>query len=309
MGSIRLKKQSANKRHACLWTQAGIVSHKFCNNDYECLTCRFDRDLRLVAEENRKLREEGRTAKGKRGKIVFWKERLKELPLGKRPCIHNMKGRIDFRVCTNEYNCGNCEFDQYFNDQHTVHTVVKPVGVLDIEGFRIPQGFYFHQGHSWAKIEENSMVRVGIDDFALRLLGPLDKIEAPLVGKEVRQHNPDISVSRGSNKAGVLSPVSGVVTDINPRVREKGSIANQDPYSEGWVMRVHSDSLRHDLKNLMIGSETRDSVQKEVNRVYQVIEEVAGPLAADGGNLGDDIYGNMPQIGWDRLTRLFLRSS
>jgi glycine cleavage system H lipoate-binding protein len=264
--------------------------------------------MRRVADENRKLMEQGGIPRGKRGRIVFWKEKLKEQPLGKRPCIHHMKERIDFRVCTNEYNCGNCEFDQYFNDQHTVHAVVKPVGVLDIEGFRIPQGFYFHRGHAWAKIEENSMVRVGIDDFALRLLGPLDRIEAPLVGKEIKQDQADISVTRGSNNARFLAPVSGVITDINPRVRENGSVANQAPYSEGWVMRVHSDNLRQDLKNLMIGSQTKDSLQKEIDLVYQEIENVAGPLAADGGNLGHDIYGSMPQIGWDRLTRLFLRS-
>lgn len=308
MGSISLKKQSANKRPACLWMQAGVMPRKFCDIDYDCLTCRFDRDMRRVADENRKLMEQGGIPRGKRGRIVFWKEKLKEQPLGKRPCIHHMKERIDFRVCTNEYNCGNCEFDQYFNDQHTVHAVVKPVGVLDIEGFRIPQGFYFHRGHAWAKIEENSMVRVGIDDFALRLLGPLDRIEAPLVGKEIKQDQADISVTRGSNNARFLAPVSGVITDINPRVRENGSVANQAPYSEGWVMRVHSDNLRQDLKNLMIGSQTKDSLQKEIDLVYQEIENVAGPLAADGGNLGHDIYGSMPQIGWDRLTRLFLRS-
>ncbi len=302
------EKQQDNKRTACLWMQAGVVRHKFCGINYDCPACRFDRNMRQMADKNRKLRKEGRIPEGKRGKIVFWKDKLKELPLVKRPCIHHMKGKIDFRTCTNEYICGNCEFEQYFQDQHTVHAVVRPVDVLDIEGFRIPQGFYFHQGHTWVKIEESSMVRVGIDDFALRLLGPLDRIEAPLIGKQVEQNRADISLTRGTNNAMVLAPVSGVVTDINPRVREKGSLANKDPYSEGWIMRVHSNNLRHDLKNLMMGSETRDSLEQDINMVYQVIEEVAGPLAADGGNLGDDIYGNMPQIGWDRLTREFLRS-
>jgi hypothetical protein len=39
-----------------------------------------------------------------------------------------------------------------------------------------------------------------------------------------------------------------------------------------------------------------------------VIEETAGPLATDGGYLGDDIFGHMPQIGWQQITRMFLRS-
>ena len=45
---------------------------------------------------------------------------------------------------------------------------------------------------------------------------------------------------------------------------------------------------------------------EEINSLYQVIEEEVGPLAADGGYLGDDIYGNLPQTSWQKLTRMFL---
>jgi len=109
-----------------------------------------------------------------------------------------MKGKIDFRACTHGYHCADCEFDQYFDDQHQVHAVVTPVDTMEIEGFKIPQGYYFHKGHTWAKIEEGSTVRVGMDDFSLRLLGPLDSIKAPLVGKESNR-NRQISLSAGES--------------------------------------------------------------------------------------------------------------
>jgi glycine cleavage system H lipoate-binding protein len=219
-----------------------------------------------------------------------------------------MKGRIEFKVCTHDYKCANCDFDQYFNDQYSVHAVVSPVDVLDIEGFKVPQGYYFHPGHTWIKVEEGSSVRVGIDEFALRLLGPLDRIEAPLMGKEVKQGRADIGVYRSEHQARVLSPVSGVVTAINPKLREEGELANQDPYTAGWLMSVHCNNLRGDLKNLVINKETGDFIEGEVERLYELIEEVAGPLAADGGDLSQDIYGQMPQLGWERLTKVFLKS-
>ncbi len=115
-------------------------------------------------------------------------------------------------------------------------------------------------------------------------------------------------MNRGSNEAQVLSPVSGVVTAINPKLREEGSLAGRDPYSEGWVARVHADNLRRDLKNLMIGHETQDFLGEEVNRLYRLIEDEAGPLSADGGQLGHDIYGNLPRLGWQRLVKLFLQT-
>jgi glycine cleavage system H lipoate-binding protein len=186
--------------------------------------------------------------------------------------------------------------------------VVNPVDVFEIEGFRVPQGYYFHPGHTWIKVEEGSTVRIGLDEFALRLLGPLDSIKAPLMGKEVKQDRADMELFRGDHHAKVQSPVSGVVTAINPKLRDEGNLANRAPYSEGWVMSVYSESLREDLKNLMINMETRDFMERQVERLHQVIEDVAGPLAADGGFLGDDIYGNMPQLEWGMLTRIFLKT-
>jgi len=308
MEAIGKQNRFSDKSSPCIWMQSGVVRRRFCGRDYDCTACRFDRALRRVSDENRQMREQGMVPGGAKGRIVFWKDRLNALPTWKRPCLHHMKQRIEFKACNQEYRCGNCEFDQYFNDQFTVYAVVRPVDFLDVEGFKVPHGFYLHHGHAWLRVEDNSQVRVGLDDFALRLFGPLDRIAAPLLGKKIQQDQADIRMSRGSLEAKVLSPVSGVVTAINPELREAGSLANRDPYSQGWVMRVHADNLRRDLKNLMIGTETKAFIGKEVDRLYRLIETKAGPLTADGGQLGNDIYGNLPQIGWQRLVNDFLHT-
>ena len=73
-------------------------------------------------------------------------------------------------------------------------------------------------------------------------------------------------------------------------------------------MRLHSNNLRQDLKKLMIGDQAGEYMDEEIGRLYQVIEEEIGPLAADGGYLGDDIYGNLSTASWPKLTRLFLNT-
>lgn len=234
---------------------------------------------------------------------------MKALPPSQRPCLHHLEGRISFKPCTNDYNCSRCEFDQYFDDEYTVHAVVRPVEVLEVEGVTVPQGYYLHQGHAWVKIEEGSSVRVGIDDFALRLLGPLDRIEAPLMGKVVQQGEPHLAVNRGEHRANLLSPLSGVITAVNPKVREQGPLASQDPYAEGWVMTLHAQNLRKELKTLTIARETEEFIEHELEHLHHLIEEVSAPLAADGGTLAKDVFGAMPQLGWERLTRSFLRTS
>lgn len=306
MNSIRTESRIEREAPHCIWMQAGVVRRKYCREAYQCVSCRFDRALGKVADENRKRGLKVRGPGRKRSNLISWKEKLKERPPWKRPCIHHMKGRIEFRACTHEYRCGDCEFDQYFDDQYNVHAVVRPVEMMEIEGFRIPQGYYLHPGHTWLKVEEGCSVRVGMDDFSLRMLGPLDRIESPLLGKAVCQGNADISVYRGANMAKVRSPVTGVVTSINAPLRENGHPAHADPFSAGWIMRVHARNLREDLANLVINTETGEFMEGEVERLHRVIEEVQGPLSTDGGQLSRDIYGSLPSLGWKRLTKLFL---
>jgi len=291
----------------CIWMQAGVVKHKVCALAYECAECRFDRALRRIASENRTRRLQGELPPGRRGAMVDWQERLKLLPQWKRPCLHHLKGRIAFRACTQDYLCSRCDFDQYFNDRYTVFATVRPVDALNIGGVRLPQGFYLHRGHCWVNIEEGSTVRVGFDDFAFRVLAPFDRVEAPLMGKQLRRDSAAIGVGRGAHRARFLSPIEGVVTDMNPRLRESGCRAGIDPYTDGWVLRAHAANLREDLHGLMIGDQASEFLEGEVERLHGLIEEKAGPLAVDGGHLGQDIFGHLPQIGWDALVAAFLR--
>jgi glycine cleavage system H lipoate-binding protein len=219
-----------------------------------------------------------------------------------------MKGRIDFRSCTHAYRCKDCDFEQYFQDQFSVYADIRPVHLLEVEGIQVPQGYYLHPGHTWVKLEEGSVVRVGLDDFARRVLGPPDRIETPLIGQKVFQGSPAIQVHRRSRKTQLVAPLSGVVTDVNPALRSTGAAAHTSPYGLGWLFRLHADSLREDLKELVIGSDTADFYAGEVTRLWMEIENGVGPLAADGGFIGDDISGNLPDMDWRRVMGLFFRT-
>jgi glycine cleavage system H lipoate-binding protein len=303
----------ANQSHTnpsgpCIWMQAGVVKTKSCRRNYDCNGCRFDRVLRQLAEENKENIANGTTASGRRGQIVYWTDKLKELPTHRRPCLHHMKKRIGFRSCTNDYLCSNCEFDQYFQDEYLVHAILKPVGMEDVQGIKIPQGVYLHRGHTWVGMASGGQVRVGLDAFAARLLGPMDKIDLPLMGKTVQQDNGDIRMRRGKLNADLLSPVSGVVTAFNPDVRNQPETPASDPYGKGWLLMVQPTNLRDDLRALQMGTEATDFMEAEIENLYQEIETELGPMATDGGNLTDDILGKLPQSCWNRIANKFLKN-
>ncbi|MBC2741728.1 MAG: glycine cleavage system protein H [Desulfosarcina sp.] len=152
-------------------------------------------------------------------------------------------------------------------------------------------------------------VRIGLDAFAARLLGPMDRIDLPLMGKPLQRDQVGIRMNRGDLDAGLLSPVSGVVTAFNPKVnRNPEALPSSDPYGNGWLLMVQPDHLREDLRTLQMGVEATAFIETEIDRLYQAVETHLGPLAADGGTFADDILGQLPPSCWTDIARQFLQS-
>ena len=183
-----------------------------------------------------------------------------------------------------------------------------PGEMLEVKGFEVPGGYYYHKGHAWARVESGGYIRVGLDDFSLKLLGKPDALDLPLMGKELDKDNIGWGLKRGDNSADVLSPVDGVIVEVNSRARENPGMTGREPYGEGWLFMVKAPDIKASVNQLMADSDSLDWMNGEVSRLENMIEDVAGPLAADGGYLGNDIFGSLPGLGWDNLTKGFLRT-
>ena len=285
--------QKATTTHPCLWMQAGVVTFKECNNFYDCTSCRYD---------------QGMSIKAARGKQPSWQQLMRRRPDKERTCRHSLTNRIPLRACAYDYQCAKCDFDQYFEDVWTVKSERRPAEIQTVKGFAVPMDFYFHDGHAWATIESGGYLRVGMDDFALKLLGGADAFELPLMGKELDHGKPGWGLRRRDHTADVNSPIDGVIVEVNSNMRQNPRRADQDPYGAGWLFMVRTPDIKKTVKNLMHESGAIDWIGSEVTQLERMVEEVAGPLAADGGVFAQDIYGNLPQLGWDRLTRTFLKT-
>jgi hypothetical protein len=128
------------------------------------------------------------------------------------------------------------------------------------------------------------------------------------MGKELDQNSAGWGLKRKGNTADVLSPVGGVIVEVNASVRQNPELANREPYGEGWLFMVRTPDIKRTMKNLMTGTTSVDWISGEITHLETMIEEVAGPLAADGGYLAEDIYGNIPDLGWNNLTKAFLKT-
>ena len=201
-GQVWLVKPDRKAKAAapCLWMQAGVVKFKSCDNYYDCTSCKYDHAM------------DQKVAKGKQ---ISWQDAMKRRPDLDRVCRHSLTGRIEKRMCAYDYECGKCDFDQYFEDVWTTKAKSSPAEMMRIKGFDVPMGYYFHNGHAWARIESGGYIRVGLDDFALKVLGEADALDLPLIGKELDQSKAGWGLKRKDNLADVLSPVDGVIMEVN----------------------------------------------------------------------------------------------
>src|SRR6202162_5196769 len=109
-----------------------------------------------------------------------------------------------------------------------------------VGGFKVPENLRYHPGHAWALSESPSLVRVGVDDFASKLMGKVERLSLPQRGQWIRQGQKLASVYRDGAKVDMLSPIEGSVADINDALVQNPDLARKDPYGEGWMVTVQS---------------------------------------------------------------------
>ncbi len=125
----------------------------------------------------------------------------------------------------------------------------------------------FTKEHSWARIEDEETVTIGISDFAVDELGEITYVELPSIGQEVSQMEVIASVESLRDTMEVYSPVSGEIVEINEMLMDDPSVLNEDPFGDGWIAVV---KLSHpeELSRLMPREEYEDyleAMQAEIN--------------------------------------------
>jgi glycine cleavage system H lipoate-binding protein len=279
----------------CVWSRAGVVKPIACINAFDCLGCAFDRKVQADFE-----------AKAAAYPTKDPRPVRMRMLVNQRKCRHMLSGRVAYKLCGHSYDCVRCPYDQMLED----NSVLSPLGLPQFDhasGFNVARDYYYHRGHTWARVEYGGRVRIGVDDFALRMLGPQDSIELPRIGETLSQNRPQAKIARGRHTAHPLSPVDGKVLAVNSKLAARADTANQSPYGEGWFMVVQPTSLRRSLKNLLFGSESLAWMDDESSRLTTVLSETAGyRLAATGGEAIGDIFGSVPNANWDRLVTEFL---
>jgi glycine cleavage system H protein len=100
-----------------------------------------------------------------------------------------------------------------------------------------PDELRYHREHDWARLEDDEAV-FGITWFAQDALGELVHFEAPEEGQAVTKDQAYAEVESVKAVSDVIAPLSGEIVEVNQTVIDAPEIVNEDPYADGWLVRV-----------------------------------------------------------------------
>jgi len=129
--------------------------------------------------------------------------------------------------------------------------------------------YYWPKGLTWAKVEPDGRVRVGLTDLAQRLATKIRFIRILPKGRVVDQGRMVATLETGKWVGPVESPISGTIDEVNPALRGKPTLINDDPYGEGWVALL-KPTKPEEIENLLHGGAIFEWYRKEIEtRVKQ----------------------------------------
>jgi glycine cleavage system H lipoate-binding protein len=188
-------------------------------------------------------------------------------------CLWMDAGVVDYKLCDRSYDCERCPFDEALHSHPkqdvalSDRTSQTAFGRIDVQGCEVAESLFYHPGHTWARIEEDGIVRLGVDEFGQRMLGTAYSLSLPALHRQVRRGEEAWRVTHQSGVTALASPIAGRVLNVNSNLLLRPALINRDPYGEGWAMMIEPTDLKSCLKRLMYGEKVRQWLAGEIDKL------------------------------------------
>lgn len=122
----------------------------------------------------------------------------------------------------------------------------------------IPENLKYTKDHEWIKVEGDTAI-IGVTDFAQQQLGDVVFVEIETEGENLNKGDVFGTIEAVKTVSDMYMPVSAEVIEINPKLEDAPETVNEDPYGDGWMIKVKMDNA-DEVNELM----SADDYKKEV---------------------------------------------
>jgi len=177
-----------------------------------------------------------------------------------------------------------------------------------------PGGLFFDKTHTWAFMEEDGSVRIGIDDFLQHIASPVTKIRMKTTGEKIKKGKVFASLIQNGKQLDIYSPVSGIIKEYNERLINNSSLINTSPFSDGWVCKVEPDNWIMEIRSFLMSEKYRGWIRKEFIRLKDFLSSTLKPdllgtsqvIMQDGGELRDNLLECLGPEDWEKFQTGFI---
>jgi glycine cleavage system H lipoate-binding protein/ABC-type phosphate transport system substrate-binding protein len=189
--------------------------------------------------------------------------------------------------------------------------------VLDKSSLIIPKGIYFDKTHTWAFLEANGIVRVGIDDFLQHITGKITRIKMKDPGKKVKKGEQILSLIQNGKQLNLYAPISGTIVEQNMALETDSSSLNTSPYNDGWIYKIEPSNWIRECQLLFMADKQKEFIIKEFIRLKDFLMTAVGSrtgsfpqvIMQDGGEISDGVLSEMGPEVWEDFQTSFIDPS
>ncbi|MFH1195622.1 MAG: response regulator [bacterium] len=188
---------------------------------------------------------------------------------------------------------------------HITH--LSELGLTKSHEFAIPGGVFISSGHCWASLESDGTTKVGLDDFANKLIGKIDNINFPNLGMHIKKGDSLFSIKQGHRTIQFNSPITGKVNAINHELTEKLESIEITSYEKNWICAIDVDNIDDEIRELKIGKSAVSFYHEEIEKFSELMKKISpaktGEEITDGMHLG--AMESMDDFNWDKMAKEF----
>lgn len=123
-----------------------------------------------------------------------------------------------------------------------------------------PENLKYSSDHEWIKVEGNTAF-IGITDYAQSELGEIVYVDITTEGESVAHGEVFGSIEAVKTVSDLFMPASGKVLEVNPQLEDKPELVNEDPYGEGWIIKVELENS-DDINSLLSAADYKKLIGK-----------------------------------------------
>ena len=179
---------------------------------------------------------------------------------------------------------------------------------------RLPDGIFFARSHTWMSLLPSGKIRLGIDDFVIRLLDSLSISYLKGPRERLQKGEPILVLREGDHSLTIRAPIEGEILERNDRLSKEPNMLKEMLFTDGWAYTIVP--ARHsDLKQLLLGEETRPWIAEEFCRLRDLFarkvstNKIVPSLLQDGGPPADGALKSVQRQTWEQFDHMFLRET